>query len=74
MANNCMKYYPNLTWQCGVMVRTLIFGICALSDLDLGDMTLGQGHDIPLGHEQQLCEILSRFNMAGSSYGMDTYF
>ena len=29
-------------------------------DLDLGDMTLGQGHDTPLGHGQQLCEILSR--------------
>ena len=29
-------------------------------DLDLGVMTLGQGHDTPLGHGQQLCEILSR--------------
>ena len=24
-------------------------------DPDLEDMTLGQGHDTPLGHEQQLC-------------------
>ena len=23
-------------------------------------MTLGQGHDTPLGHGQQLCEIISR--------------
>ena len=27
---------------------------------DLGDMTFGQYHDTPLGHGQQLCEILSR--------------
>ena len=26
-------------------------------------MTLGQGHDTPLSHGQQLCEILSRSNM-----------
>ena len=32
----------------------------ACTDLDLGDMTLGQGHDTPLGHGQQLCEILFR--------------
>ena len=25
-------------------------------DLDHGDMILGQGHDTPLGHGQQLCE------------------
>ena len=29
-------------------------------DLDLRDITWGQGHDTPLGHGQQLCEILSR--------------
>ena len=27
-------------------------------DLDLGDMTLGQGHDTPLGHRQQMSEVL----------------
>ena len=32
-------------------------------------MTLGQGHDTPLRHEQQLCEIFSRSNMAVKSYG-----
>ena len=43
-------------------------------DLDLGDMTLGQGHDPPLGHGQQLCEILSRSNLAVRSYSQDTDF
>ena len=41
-------------------------------DLALGDLTLGQGHDTPLGHGQQLCEILSRSNIAVRSYGPDT--
>ena len=36
-------------------------------------MTLGQGHDTPLGHGQQLCEILSRSNMAVKSYGPNTH-
>ena len=36
------------------------FWLCVHCDLDLGDMTLGQGHDTPLSHGQQLCEILSR--------------
>ena len=36
-------------------------------------MTLGQGHDTPLAHGQQLCEI-SRSNMAVRSYGPDTDF
>ena len=43
-------------------------------DLDLEGMTLGQGHDTPLGHGQQLCEILSRSNMAVRCYGPDTDF
>ena len=34
-------------------------------------MTLGQGHDTPLGHE--LREILSRSNMAVRSYGPDMH-
>ena len=70
------------------MAQIQILGMC---DLDLGDITSGQGHDTPssycpetdfgyvcivtlslevtwvkvmtpLGHEQQLCEILSRSN------------
>ena len=43
-------------------------------DLDLGDMALTYGHDIPLGHGKQLCEILFRFNMAVRSYGPNTDF
>ena len=35
-------------------------------------MTLGQGHDTPLGHGQQLCETLSRSNMTERSFGQDT--
>ena len=41
-------------------------------NLDLRDKTLGHGHDTPLGHGQQLCEILSRSNMAMKSYGPNT--
>ena len=44
------------------------FSVNMHCDLDLGDMTLGQGHDTPLSHGQQLCEILSRSNMAVRSY------
>ena len=43
-------------------------------DLDLGGMTLGEGHDTPLGHGQQLCEILSRSNISVRSYGPDMDF
>ena len=35
-------------------------------------MTLGQGHDTPLGHGQQLCDIKS--NKAVKSYGPDMDF
>ena len=28
--NKCVKYYPDPTWQSGVMVRTRIFGMCTL--------------------------------------------
>ena len=51
-----------------------IFWVCVHCDLDIIDMTFGQGHDTPLGHGQQLCEILSRSNMAMRNYGQDTYF
>ena len=39
--------------------------LCMLCDL--GNITLDQGHDTPLGHGQQLCEILSRSNKAVGS-------
>ena len=55
------------------MAEIRISGMSAL-DLGLGDMTLSQGHDTPLGHGQQLCEILSRSNMAVRSYGPDMDF
>ena len=48
------------------------FWLCGHSDLDLGDMTLGQGNDTPLGHGQQLYEISPRSKMEVRSYGVDT--
>ena len=30
------------------------FPVFVHCDLDLGDMTLGEGHDTPLGHGQQM--------------------
>ena len=47
------------------------FWVCVHCDLYLGDMTLGQGHDTPLGHGQQLCEIISRSVKGLRSYGPD---
>ena len=74
MNNNCVNNHPDQTWKWGVMVRIRIFCVCAewVCDLDLGCKTLGQGHDTPLGHGQQLCEILSISEMAVRSYGPDT--
>ena len=40
------------------------FSVYVPCDLDLRDMTLAQGHDTPLGHGQQLCEMLSRSILA----------
>ena len=48
--------------------------LCVPFDLDLGGMTLSQSQDTPLGQGQQLCEILSRSNMAVRSFGPDTDF
>ena len=50
------------------------FLVCVHCDHDLEDMTLGQGHDTLLGYGQQLCEILSRSNLAMRSYGPDMEF
>ena len=51
------------------------FLVCVHCDVDLGAMTLGQGHDTPLGNGQQLCEIfVSRSNMVARSYDPDTDF
>ena len=35
---------------------------------------MSKGHDTPLSHGQQLCEILFRSDMAVKSYGLDTDF
>ena len=51
MENNCVKYYPDLIWQWGVMARTwiLVFVHC---DLDIRHMIFSQGHGTPLGHRR----------------------
>ena len=51
-----------------------VIWVCVHCDLDLGGMTLGQSPDTLLGHGQQLCEIISRANIAVRSYGLDTDF
>ena len=55
------------------MARTR-FLVCVHYDIAIRDMTLGQGHDTPLGHGQQLCELLSRSNLAVRSHVPDTDF
>ena len=50
------------------------FWVCVHCDHDIGDMTLGQGHDTSFPHRQTLCEILSRSNFAVRSYGPDMDF
>ena len=69
------KFYLYLdpTLQRGVMARKQIL-VCVHCDLDLGDLTLGQGHETPFGNGQQLCEMLSRSNMAVRSYDPTTDF
>ena len=69
----------SLFWHFSTFETTLfgegsVMRICVHYDLELGDMTLGQGHDAPLSHGQQLCEILSRSNLGVSSYGPDKDF
>ena len=68
MHNNCVKYYLDPTWQWGVMAGHG-FWICVHCDLELGDMTLGEGHDKSLRYGKKLCKILSRSNMTVRSYG-----
>ena len=40
------------------------FRVCVHCDLDLGDMTFGQGHVTTLGQGKLWCKILARSNMA----------
>ena len=76
----CEVFYPDPTWQWEVIARTRILGNSALWPwLEIWPwikvmMTLDQGHDTPLRHGQQFCEILSRSNMAVRSYDLDTDF
>ena len=51
MGNNSVKYYPDPTWQWGVKARKQFFDMM-YGDLDIIDMTLGQGYDTLLGHRQ----------------------
>ena len=64
MDNNCVKYYPDPTWQWRVMARTMISNMCALWHW--------RYHDSPLGNGQQLCEIISRTDMGVRRYGPNT--
>ena len=48
------------------------YSVCVHRELDLGDLTLSQDYDTPLGHGRQLCEILFRSNVSVKSYCPDT--
>ena len=50
------------------------YTVCMPLVIDLGDMTLGPGHDTPLGYGKQLCAISFRSNMTVRSYGPDPDF
>ena len=50
------------------------FRECVHCDLDLGDMNLIRGHATHLSHGQQLCEKLSRSDLAVRTYEIDTDF
>ena len=48
--------------------------VCVRCTLGVGNMTMGEEHETPLGHGQQLCEILSRSHMAVRNYGPHSDF
>ena len=73
MDNKCVKYY-RVKLGCDELWPGHGFSIYVYCELDLGDLTLGQCHGITLDHEQQLCEISSRSNMAVMSYDPDMDF
>ena len=66
-ANNCVKYYSDLTWQWELWPG---HGFCVFMHCDLNLW----GRYPPLDHGQQFCKILSRSNMAVRSYGPDMDF
>ena len=71
MDNNCVKYYKDQHGSQELWSGHR-FWLSVHCDLYFGDMTLGQGHDTSLGHEEQLCEILSRSDKGVRSYIPDT--
>ena len=71
MENKCVKKYPDPICSEELWPK---YGFWVCVHLDLGDMTFGQGHYAPLGHGQQVCELLSRSNFAVRSYGPGTDF
>ena len=71
MDNNSVKYYP-VQLGSEELWPGHGFRVCVHCDLDLGNMTFGQSHDTPLGHWQQLCQILSRLDKWVGSYGLGT--
>ena len=73
MDSNCVKYFQ-VQLGCEELWPGHRFWVCVHCDLDLGDMTLGQGHATPLGHGQQLYGISFRPNLAVRSFGPDTDF
>ena len=72
--NNCVKYYPDPTWQWGVMARDTYFGyVCTvILTLEMWPWVKVMTH--PWVMDNNLCEILSRSNMAVTSYDLDTEF
>ena len=46
-------------------------GLLICGQFDLGGMTLVQEYDTPLGHGQQLYELLSKSNITVESYGLE---
>ena len=71
----CVKYYPDPTWQWGVILWLGHgFGVYKHCDFYLGDMNLGKGHDTPLSHWQQFCEILSQRRSSAPKSGGTTFF
>ena len=65
MDNNIVKYHPHLrdSWKVMVVWKNIL--PCVNCDLDLGDMSLSQGHDT-------IGDILSRSFLAVITYGLDT--
>ena len=49
------------------------FYLCVQYDSDLGDMTLGQGHDRSLGHGQQILKYRSNSNKGNAKCSIPTH-